>query len=155
MRKTVALLALALAASAAVAPTLTLEQLAAKSEIIAHARVGRSWSSWDPAHKYIWTHHELLVLDPIRGAAGPVVVSEPGGFLNGVGMRVSGTVEYTTGEEAILFLYRTPIGFYRAAGQEQGKLAITRDRRVRTGLRANTGLADFKSRLRQIARTRP
>jgi hypothetical protein len=155
MKKIVTLLALALAASAAVAPTLTLEQLAARSEIIAHARLGRSWTSWDPAHKYIWTHHELYVLDPIRGAAGPVVVSEPGGFLNGVGMRVSGAVEYRTGEEAVLFLYRTPAGFYRAVGQEQGKFAIGRDQRVRTGRRGGAGLAGFKARVRELVRTRP
>jgi hypothetical protein len=150
MKMTVTLLALSLAASAAVAPELTLEQLAARSEIIAHARVERSWMAWDGAHKYIWTHHELHVIDPIRGSAGPVVVSEPGGFLNGVGMRVSGAVEYRPGEEIVVFLYRTPVGFYRAVGQEQGKLAISRDRRVRTG-----DLASFKARLRELVRTRP
>jgi hypothetical protein len=149
MKKILPPLALALAAYGAVAPSLTIEELAARSEIIVHARVGRSWTAWDPGRKYIWTHHELQVIDPIRGGFGPVVVSEPGGFLNGIGMRFSGAVEYTAGEEAVLFLYRTPIGYYRASGMGQGKIAVGRDRRAR-GAR----LADFKARLRAIVGAR-
>src|SRR5579884_811424 len=71
-------------AAAAVMPRLSLEDLVARSEIIAQARVGNSWSAWDANHKYIWTHYQMQVTDAIRGSAQTVVVSEPGGTLDGV-----------------------------------------------------------------------
>src|SRR5215212_2782640 len=114
MRASMGLL-LAFAASAAVVPTLTVDELVDRSEIIVHGRIARSWAAWDGAHKYIWTHHEVEIIDPIAGAGyAPVVVSEPGGKLDGIEMRFSGTVSYAVGEEAVVFLYRTPIGYYRS-----------------------------------------
>src|SRR3989442_12725614 len=115
-------LLLCLAAQAALVPSLSLEDLIDQSEAIVHGRVSRSWSAWDSAHKYIWTHHRIEAIDPIRGAeAGFVIASEPGGELDGVGMRFSGALAYAVGEEAIVFLYRTPIGYLPATGFGQGK----------------------------------
>ena len=75
------------AANATLVPALSVEELIDSSEVIAHGRVGRSWTAWDRAHKYIWTHHQIAVLDSIRGAAtGSIVVSEPGGEVGGVGV---------------------------------------------------------------------
>jgi len=72
------------AAQATIVPSLSLEALIDQSEVIVHGRVARSWPAWDSGHKYIWTHHLIEVIDPLRGAvAGSVVVSEPGGELDG------------------------------------------------------------------------
>ena len=112
-------------------PSVGLEELIDQSEAIVHGRVVRSWAAWDGAHKYIWTHHLIAVIDAVRGAgAGYVVASEPGGQLDGVGMRFSGALEYALGEETIVFLYRTPIGFLRATGYGQGKYTVTPGTRV-------------------------
>src|SRR5438067_9964468 len=107
MKRRSILLLMCLAAEAAIVPSLTLNELIDQSEIIVHGRVARSWSDWDNAHKYIWTHHLIEVIDPIRGVrTGSVIASEPGGELDGVGMKFSGAVNYAAGEEMIVFLYR-------------------------------------------------
>ena len=151
-------------AQAASVPSVSLEELVDQSAAIVHGRVARSWAAWDSAHKYIWTHHLITVIDPVRGGeAGFVVASEPGGELDGVGMKFSGTLEYAVGEETIVFLYRAPIGYLRATGLGQGKYTVTSELRVRVNLKGldllprNTGLstlngltiADFKARVRE------
>ena len=141
-----------LAAQAALVPSLSLEQVIDQSEIIVHGRVARSWSTWDSAHKYIWTHHLIEVIDRVRGAqASSIVASEPGGELDGVGMRFSGSIPYAVGEETIVFLYRTPIGYLRAIGNGQGKFTITPGKRVREldGLTVEA----FKARVRESMRS--
>jgi hypothetical protein len=123
------------AAQATLVPALSLERLVDQSEIIVHGRVTSSWAAWDGGHKYIWTHYRIDVLDPIRGSRGAsVVVSEPGGSLDVVNMRISGAPEYAVGEEAIVFLYRTPIGYLRATGYGQGKYTVTPHKRVHANL---------------------
>jgi hypothetical protein len=64
-----------------------------------------------------------------------VVVSEPGGSLDGVSMSISGTPDYAVGEEAIVFLYRTPIGYLRATGYGQGKYTVTPEMRIHASLK--------------------
>ncbi len=125
MKRSLVSLLVCVAVQAAIVPSVSLEELIDQSEAIVHGRVMRSWSAWDGAHKYIWTHHLIAVIDPVRGGGpGFVVASEPGGELDGVGMRFSGALEYSVGEEAIVFLYRTPIGYLRATGSGQrGKRA--------------------------------
>jgi hypothetical protein len=125
-----------LAAHATQVPALSLEGLIGQSDIIAHGRVISSWPAWDSGHKYIWTHYRIEVLDPIRGNPGAsVVVSEPGGSLDGVSMSISGTPDYAVGEEAIVFLYRTPIGYLRATGYGQGKYTVTPQMRIHASLK--------------------
>ena len=162
-----------LAAHATQVPALSLEGLIGQSDIIAHGRVISSWPAWDSGHKYIWTHYRIEVLDPIRGNPGAsVVVSEPGGSLDGVSMSISGTPDYAVGEEAIVFLYRTPIGYLRATGYGQGKYTVTPEMRVRANLKGldllkgNTSrgvplstldgltVTDLKARVRDAIRSR-
>jgi len=166
MKRSLILPAICLAVQAAIIPSLSLEELVDQSEIILHGRIGRAWSAWDASHKYIWTHHQLTVIDSIRGASRSVVVSEPGGSLDGMNMAISGGLEYGAGEEVVVFLYRTPIGYMRATGYGQGKYTVTPQRRVHANLkglelmerRAKGGVAlstleglsveDFKARVR-------
>jgi len=148
------------AAQAAIVPSLSLEEVIGQSEVIVHGRVARSWTAWDDAHKYIWTHHLVDVIDRLRGAAaGPLVVSEPGGELNGIGMKFSGSLAYTEGEETVLFLYRTPIGYLRATGAGQGKYSVTAGQKVRANVEGRIGqdgptLETFKARVRESLRGR-
>jgi hypothetical protein len=162
-----ALLLLCAAADAAIVPRLSLEQLVDQSEVIVHGRVARTWVEWDRSHKYIWTHHEIEVIDPIRGAAlASVIASEPGGKLDGIEMKFSGALQYSAGEEAVVFLYRTPVGYWRATGFGQGKYTVQPGMRVHADLRGldmipraaaasmTDGLtvAEFKTRVREIMR---
>jgi hypothetical protein len=162
-----------LTAQATLVPALSLEGLIDRSEIIAHGRVTRAWPAWDNSHKYIWTHYRIEVIDPIRGNPGAsMVVSEPGGSLDGVSMSISGAPGYALGEEAIVFLYRTPIGYWRATGFGQGKYTVTQQVRVHASLKglellkrdSSPGVSlstldgltvtEFKARVRDAIRSR-
>jgi hypothetical protein len=163
-------------AVAAVVPRVTAEELAAQSERIVRGRVTRSWPSWDPVHKYIWTHHEITASETLRGPhAATIIVSEPGGTLDGVSMQTSGTLPFSLGEDAVLFLYKTPIGYWRVAAGPQGKFTIEKDGRVHTGANGVTvvdqggdaargttlatfdgiAAADFVARVRKLAAAHP
>jgi hypothetical protein len=159
-------------------PRLSLEQLVEGSDRIVQGRCLRSWSAWDANHQFIWTHHEIQIADSLKGdAASTMVVSEPGGVVDGMELAIEGMPRYRTGDEMVLFLYKTPIGFWRARGLDQGKYLVVEDaaagRRIRAGtpgavlveptgvpLRGadlrqldGMGLEDFKSRIRAL-RTR-
>jgi hypothetical protein len=114
---------------AAIVPQLTLDQLVVGSECIIQGTVLRSWSAWDPGRHFIWTHIEVRVHDRWKqsdSSADPtLVLSEPGGTLSGQTMQVGGTAAYHSGEDLVVFLYRTPVGYLRAIGNGQGKFTIT------------------------------
>ena len=109
----------------AVVPRVSLDQLVATSEQIVHGRVTRSWVSWDRSRQFIWTHYQIAIAESVKGAQGStVVVSEPGGTLDGYTLVIPGVVQYRVGEEAVVFLHRTPIGYLRTNGYHQGKYPV-------------------------------
>jgi hypothetical protein len=59
-----------------------------------------------------------------------LVVSEPGGTLQGRTLHVPGSTAFLTGEAVTVFLYRTPIGCFRTTNYGQGKFALSPDGRV-------------------------
>jgi len=120
---------------------LTLEQLADRSERIVHGRCLRTWSAWDADHQAIWTHCEVEVVDPLKGGAvKTLVVSEPGGVVDGVEMTIDGVARFERGEEMVLFLYRVPNGLWRARGLGQGKFRVAGDQ-VHLSLESLEGLS--------------
>jgi len=126
---------LASLAPAAQAPRISFDELLDRSQFILHGRVLRKWCGWDAKHKYIWTHHEIEVTEALRGAPGlRITASEPGGELDGVGQQVSGALPYAVGENVLVFLDQTPIGFLRAVGGGQGKFTVGRDGRAHANL---------------------
>jgi hypothetical protein len=125
-------------ATATVVPRMSVEQLAADSAWIVHGRV--IGSSTGSSGQFIWTHYRVEVLDGLKG--GPsreITISEPGGTLNGITMQVEGAVQFEPAEEVVLFLYRTPIGYWRTTGYWQGKVDVIESsgvRRVQTSFGA-------------------
>ena len=101
--------------------------------------------AWDGKHKYIWTHYDIEPIESIRGGRAAIAVSEPGGSLDGVNQQLSGAMPYAVGEEVVLFLYRTPIGYLRTTGGPQGKVSV--------GQRLD--LRQSKARVREAARSNP
>jgi hypothetical protein len=114
---------------AAIVPQLTLDQLVAGSECIVQGTVIRSWSLWDQPHQFIWTHVAVLVHDRWKQSLScgnpTVILSEPGGTVSGLTMQVAGTAAYRVGEDVVVFVYRTPVGYLRSIGNGQGKFTIT------------------------------
>jgi len=131
MRSRIAALALAacIAAAGAVVPRYSLERLVDESSYIVQGRITGKRVAWERGGgRFIWTHYQIKLEDVLKGAGSDVVeVSVPGGILDGVGMRIAGTVSFAQGEEVLLFLERTPLGYLRATGYWQGKYTILRD----------------------------
>ncbi|MGI8989256.1 MAG: hypothetical protein ACR2I2_06700 [Bryobacteraceae bacterium] len=112
-------------------PRVSFEELVDRSDSIISGRVVRSWPAWDRSHQFIWTHHELAVKYAIKGsAAKSVIVSEPGGTVDGMTMVIPGTVQFPEGQDLLLFLYKTPIGYLRTVGEEQGEYVVAADGRL-------------------------
>ena len=110
---------------ATLVPRMSVEQMIDDSELIVHGTVLRSWSDWDNARQFIWTHYELQVSDTIKGLPNvKLVVSEPGGIIGGTEMQIVGAPSYQVGDEVVLFLNRTPIGYLRSCGWGQGKFGV-------------------------------
>jgi hypothetical protein len=119
------------ACRATIVPRLSLEEMVARSETIVSGQVTRVWTAWDSPHRFIWTHTEILVSNVTKGnRSGKLVVSEPGGIVDGLGMQIAGTPGYAPGEQVMLFLERMPNGYLRTAGMGQGKLSLSPDGRV-------------------------
>ena len=115
----------ALAAFATSVPRMSFEELTDRSEVVVSGEVTRTWSEWDSAHKFIWTHHELAVSGTQKGkAAATVVVSEPGGIVGGLGMSIAGSVVYQNGDKVVAFLERMQNGLLRTTGWGQGKYRV-------------------------------
>ena len=110
---------------ATLVPRMSVEQMIDDSELIVHGTVLRSWSGWDRARQFIWTHYELQVSDTMKGLPSvKLVVSEPGGIVGETGMQIAVAPRYEVGEEVVLFLSRTPIGHLRSCGWGQGKFGV-------------------------------
>ncbi len=107
------------------------EDLVASSDQIVSGHVTRTWTSWGSQHKFIWTRYEIAVEDVWRGPKdNTVVVSEPGGVLDGRAMDIESAVRYQVGEHVTLFLHQFPSGDKRTVGWGQGKFTIDGANRV-------------------------
>lgn len=127
--------------SASSIPGLSLEELVAQSDTIVAGRVIRAWSAMDSENRFIWTHSEIKIATTLKGHShSTVVVSEPGGTLNGMTLVVPGATPYTVGEEVTVFLYRAPIGYLRTTNYGQGKFAIS----------DSVARSDFHSRIARL-----
>ncbi len=137
-------------APATTVPRVDLPDLARSAELIVHGRVVRQWSEWDPAHRFIWTHYLLEPAEVLKGRApASIVVSEPGGRVGDTMMRIVGVTKYADREEVVVFLKRTPIGYWRCYGWAQGKYSVVKSadglKRVRSDL-AGLTVADRQGR---------
>ena len=106
-------------------PKLSLSQLVDSSSAVLRGRVTRHWSAWDADHQLIWTHYEVRTSEVFRGRNAPsYTISEPGGVIGELGLRVSNSVPFADEEEVIVFLKRMPNGMLRVSGGTQGKLRV-------------------------------
>jgi hypothetical protein len=148
-----AILLFPLFAGASGVPRLSVEELAAQSDIILRGRVVRSWAAMDSENRFIWTHYELQVSATLKGQPGRTIeIAEPGGALHGVTLQAPGATEYRAGEEVAVFLYRTPIGYLRTTNYGEGKFTISADSRIHARTGIDIAGATFNRRTSEPAR---
>ncbi len=110
---------------ATLVPQQSLEEMASEAQFVIHGKVVRKWSAWDAGGQMIWTHYQIQLEETLKGNPGnSPVVSEPGGVVGDQGMSIAGTPEYTVGDEVVLLVWRTPIGYLRTSGWGQGKFTV-------------------------------
>ena len=103
---------------------LSFSEMTDSSELIVSGQIADSWSSWDSEHKYIWTHYRILVSNALKGQGSQVEIAEPGGVVDGIGMKIGGSTGFRQGETVLVFLQRMPNGYLRTAGLGQGKYSV-------------------------------
>lgn len=136
-------LALSAVASATVIVHETLDELARRVPVIVRARVARSVTAWDDQKRSISTWTELTVIEAIKGKPGALVlVTQPGGEIDGIGQAVAGVAKFREGEECVLFLEpspRDPTSFM-VSGFSAGKIVLTELQGLPTAVRDTSGL---------------
>src|SRR5882672_9752191 len=80
---------------------LSLQELTKKSNSIVMARVDDAVSSWDSAHKEIYTYYTLRVLQPVKGSKGETTIAlrQLGGIVDNIASVVPGMPSFRKGEE--------------------------------------------------------
>ncbi len=107
---------------------LTLQELTKKSESIVMARVDDAVSSWDTAHKEIYTYFTLSVLQPVKGSKGVTTITlrQIGGTVGNIASVVPGMPNFRKGEEVVVFLtQKDAAGYPWVMGLQQGKYSVT------------------------------
>ncbi|HEY2924603.1 MAG TPA: hypothetical protein VGJ98_06510 [Candidatus Eisenbacteria bacterium] len=106
---------------------LSLQELTKKSESIVMARVDDAFSSWDAAHKEIYTYFTLSVLRPVKGSKGATTITlrQLGGTVDNIASIVPGMPSFRKGEEVVVFLTeKDAAGYPWVMGLQQGKYSV-------------------------------
>lgn len=124
-----ALLSCALPASATTVVPMNTRALIARSHDIVIGEVVTVRSRWNDERSSIVTDITLRVSETLKGGAGSeLVLTQPGGEVDGLRYTIEGGVQFAPGEETLLFAWRDRGGVPQVAGLAQGKFEIRRDR---------------------------
>ena len=108
---------------------LNLDQLAAGSDAVARVRCAGAESRWENGS--IWTVATLEVVETLKGnLPREIAVRLPGGRVGHLIATVDGTPKFKPGDNAVVFLERSPAGGFTVAGWVQGTFRIGRDPRT-------------------------
>jgi hypothetical protein len=115
----------AVAAPATILIPMYLDDLTSQSQTVAYGAVVASRVEWDAAHRWIYTIYTVQPSQYLKGNLGAVFeLREPGGVLDGVGMKIAGVPQFSIGEEAVFFIWTDPKGYHQVIGFEQGAVAV-------------------------------
>jgi hypothetical protein len=123
MRFGVSILVLSMGAMAATLEKLSIEEMTAKSTAIVRAKAISSTAGY--IGSTIYTRTRFQVLERWKGPeAAEVVVSEPGGTVDGVTQKYGGVPRFSSEQEVVLFLWTGPSGRTQVIGLSQGVLQV-------------------------------
>ena len=106
-------------------------QLGERSAAVVRGNVADVRSFWNVQHTKIFTEVVIDVAESYKGAAdGQVRLLQLGGTVDGVRVTVHGALQWTTGEEVLLFLEPYQGDAFHVSGFSQGKFQVERDART-------------------------
>jgi hypothetical protein len=123
---------------------LTLDQLAAAAQVVAHVRCTGNESRRDAGT--IWTFTDFTVLETFKGEPGTrITIRLPGGREGHLVETVEGAPRFAPGDEAIVFLERTSTGDWSISAWAEGTFRIESDSRTgrQTITQDSSGMAVF------------
>ncbi len=108
---------------------LSLDQLAAGSDAVARVNFAGAESRWE--NGTIWTVTTVKVVETMKGnLPAEILLRLPGGRVGHLTAKVDGTPKFNPGDDAVVFLKRTPAGGFTVAGWVEGTFRISRDPRT-------------------------
>lgn len=108
---------------------LSLDQLAAGSDAVARVNFAGAESRWENGS--IWTVTTVKVVETMKGnLPAEILLRLPGGRVGHLTAKVDGTPKFNPGDDAVVFLKRTPAGGFTVAGWVEGTFRILRDPRT-------------------------
>jgi len=114
--------------AAAVLIHLTVEEMAEKSSAVFLGRCVAVKSALDPDEFGMVTHNVFEVQEYYKGHLGRrVVITEPGGEVDGRVTHYPGTPQFQPGDEVVLFVWAGPSGRHQVIGLTQGAFRVARD----------------------------
>lgn len=115
-------------AGATVMLKVELPELVGRADVIFVGKVTKLESHWTEDRKHIVTDATFQVVQNVRGvdSTKTVVIRSMGGVVNGVGMRVFGSPQFSLGQEALLFADQRQ-GHHYVTGMTQGVFTVSRD----------------------------
>lgn len=135
---------------------LSIEQLSADADVIASGKVTSLKSEWSKDKSRIITRATVAVDDLVKGQdkSGSIVVTYPGGEVDGVGELYSHNVTFIDQEEVLLFARKDQAGDLRIVGGQQGKLTVKTDKSTgKKLLPSQTSLDEVKAQVRSILKS--
>ena len=135
---------------------LDLAHLAQRAQLVVLGRVETTATRWQDGR--IFTDAVVHIEESLAGAAGETVrVTQAGGKVGDIAMRVTGAAELRPGDRSILFLASVR-GAYRVVGAARGKIDVERDadgaESVRWGSSRQRPLRQALAEIRKIVERR-
>lgn len=104
------------------------QQLGAQSTLVVLGRVAEVRSFWNEKHTKIFTDTRIDIEQTFKGAQVPsVTLRQLGGTVGTVRVSVAGALQWSAGEEVLLFLEPYAEGTYHVSGFSQGRYDVARD----------------------------
>ncbi len=111
---------------------MSLRRMATEAPSIVHGTVVAISSRWTENRSIIVTEIRIAVHEVLKGDdVSEIVVTQPGGTVGSLRVDADGAVSFREGEEAILFLGRSPRGLTYVVGLSQGRFDVVVDRQGR------------------------
>lgn len=128
-----------------------LKALSKGADVILTGKVVKQQSEWTQNKSRIITKTTVQVDEYLKGnlSTGSVVISHPGGEIDGVGELYSHMPEFKDNEEVLVFLKKDKNGTdYKVFSGEEGKVPIVRNKAGQKVTSSNISLNTLKSQIK-------